>query len=115
MRKIQLYPLFAGFAAPERNIPPPKLRRAHGRDHLARDSDLGQARRSRRVRASDPLEARIPHRDVAARLELDRERIAVLMPIVDASKRVARRTVDRWGHRHDVSPFAMTCLSCRGF
>ena len=62
---------------------------------------------------SHPLEARIPHCDVTAWLELDRERFAAFMPVVDASKRVARRTIDRWGCRHDVSPFAMTYLPTR--
>src|SRR4030095_3571241 len=71
-------------------------------------------RQSRRLRISHPLEARIPHRDVAAWLELDRERIAALIPVVNAAKRVARRTIDRWGGRHDVSPFAMTYLPFPG-
>src|SRR6185436_10682625 len=70
-------------------------------------------RRSRRLRMSHPLEARVLHRDVAAWLELDRERVAALMPVVNAPKRVARRTIDRWRRLHDVSPFAMTCLPYR--
>jgi hypothetical protein len=77
--------------------------------------DLDHAERLRRLRMGHPLEARIPHRDVAAWLKLDRERIAALMPVVNASKRVARRTIDRWGRRHDVAPFAMTYLPYRSF